>query len=182
MEALLNVISSSIDGFIIVLGVAMLGGMIVIAGKLANHKHMIEVELNGRLTETVVDPDTLSVTKKKAEPVERGTVYKMKREFDGICTWYLRLSQIIPVFPLLGILGTVAGLMMQVNAQADVQLIYTSLDTALSSTLYGLIAAIVLKVLTALWHVPSINAIENIYSDYDREFHDAIDMGNLEKR
>lgn len=55
---------------------------------------------------------------------------------------YIIFEQLIPVFPLLGILGTVAGLIQQLD---DIEQMRSALAMSMSTTFWGLIAAIILK-------------------------------------
>ncbi|MCR5177593.1 MAG: MotA/TolQ/ExbB proton channel family protein, partial [Lachnospiraceae bacterium] len=84
------------------------------------------------------------------------------------------------VLPLMGILGTVAGLITEVSAQ-DMEAIFNSLNTALSSTLIALIFAIINKIVDAASGSRLIFDIEVIFEDYDRRFRDALDMGRFDK-
>ena len=83
----------------------------------------------------------------------------------------------IPIFPLLGILGTVAGLILQVMT-SDASAIYAALHLALSSTLYGLIAAIVLKIVEASIVQKHINEIDAMFSDYEIKYQDQRDLNS----
>ncbi len=55
---------------------------------------------------------------------------------------YIIFEQLIPIFPLLGILGTVAGLIQQLD---DIEQMRNALTMSMSTTFWGLIAAIILK-------------------------------------
>lgn len=181
MNVMLNVLDICLDP-IIVLGGFITGFFLwVLGNKFTSLKKEIDKALNGTKFETVVNPDTLAVTKRALDATARTDVYDMKKRFDELGSKFVRISQIIPVFPLVGILGTVAGLMLQVNAKTDANLIYESLDTALSSTFWGLIFAIVLKMIVAIGIAPTINDIENMFSGNEKQFHDAIELGNLEQ-
>jgi biopolymer transport protein ExbB/TolQ len=81
----------------------------------------------------------------------------------------------------MGILGTVAGLILNVRAQ-DLEAVFASLNTALSSTLLALFFAIVLKIFDSFGTSRIIFQIDTLFDDYDRRFRDAIDMGNLGQR
>ena len=77
----------------------------------------------------------------------------------------------IPLFPLLGILGTVAGLMTMVDPSAkdNLQNLYMGMGSALSTTLYGLIAAIILKFTDALFTSRIINDVDVMLDDFDKK-------------
>lgn len=182
---MINVILNVID--IIINPLIILGGVVTgfflwnLSTKFSALKKEIDKALNGTKYETVVNRETLAVTKKALDTTARTDVYELKKRFDDQGSKFVKISQIIPVFPLFGILGTVAGLMMQVNAKTDADLIYDSLDTALSSTFWGLIFAIILKMVVAIAVAPTINDIENMFSDNEKQFRDALELGNLEQ-
>ena len=77
----------------------------------------------------------------------------------------------------MGILGTVSGLIMQLKGQ-DLDMLFNSLDTALSSTFWGLIAAIALKVISTA-SAKLIEDTENILDDYDKKFENSLKLGNI---
>ena len=76
-------------------------------------------------------------------------------EFDAFCDDYQndsvlfsRISLIIQVFPLLGILGTVTGLFIAMNANADwsnAAFLFEGVRFALSSTVLGILFAVLFK-------------------------------------
>ena len=96
------------------------------------------------------------------------TIRKYETEFNTKCSWHGVLVQCIPVFPLLGILGTVAGLMLQVQA-AGIDAMLTSLNTALDTTFWGLIFAILLKVIEAVFPSRIIYDVEVMLDDFDKK-------------
>ncbi len=81
--------------------------------------------------------------------------------FNKIQLRYSMFEQFIPVFPLLGILGTVSGLIQQLG---DVEQMQAALATSMSTTFWGLIAAISLKIIDALLVSKSVNK-KAIYFD-----------------
>lgn len=92
----------------------------------------------------------------------------LEADFNTACTVHGVLVQFIPIFPLLGILGTVAGLMLEVQA-GDVAAMMQSLDTALTTTFWGLVAAIALKTIEALFPSRIISEVDNMLDDFGRK-------------
>ena len=90
--------------------------------------------------------------------------------------------QLIPLFPLLGILGTVAGLIYQINSLSDASQfegLISSLNVSLYSTFWGLVFAIILKILDSLFPARIIYAIELLFEDYDKKLNNSIMLGNI---
>ncbi len=104
----------------------------------------------------------------EAASITPDTIRKYETEFNIKCSWHGVLVQCIPVFPLLGILGTVAGLMLQVQAEG-IEAMMLSLTTALDTTFWGLIFAILLKVIEAVFPSRIIYEVEVMLDDFDKK-------------
>ena len=172
---ILSFLKMIINPAIVVLGIYVGVRLALVLSSLRRLQPRVEEELNGSRGKAVVDLDTLALRRREAAPSKRGEVDRLKNEFGRITEQYLAFSQTIPIFPLLGILGTVVGLILQVSTQ-DASEIYASLDLALTSTLYGLLAAIALKFFVAFGHTRTIYAIENLFREYEDSYRDAIAM------
>lgn len=96
------------------------------------------------------------------------TIRKYETEFNKKCSWHGVLVQCIPVFPLLGILGTVAGLMLQIQVNG-IEAMMESLNVALDTTFWGLIFAILLKVVEAVFPSRIIYDVEVMLDDFDKK-------------
>lgn len=81
---------------------------------------------------------------------------------------YVSCSQMVSIFPLLGILGTVAGLILG-NRTGDIDTMVTGLGTALWTTLAGLIASIVLKFIDSAALGNRVNLIEGHFNRIDTQ-------------
>ena len=81
---------------------------------------------------------------------------------------YTVYSLIIQLFPLLGILGTVAGLFMAINGNDFENL--SSIAFALSSTVLGLIWTILYKVADAILVSFVINPVEDIIETFEKKY------------
>ena len=82
-------------------------------------------------------------------------------------SWYRAFSLIIQLFTLLGILGTVAGLYIAMNEGRD---IYQGVEFALSSTVLGIIYAVVFKVLDIVLSAWLINAVEENIERFEKSY------------
>lgn len=170
MGLLLRLIDNYAVGGIVVLGVVIAILLLVNGLSLSNQKNKIEEALerrnkrykfNGELKEIEeTDDDSAAITP--------DTIRKYETEFNKICSWHGVLIQFIPIFPLLGILGTVAGLMLQIQSN-DLAGMMDSLDVALTTTLFGLIFAIALKVIEALFPSRVIYDVEVMLDDFDKK-------------
>lgn len=96
------------------------------------------------------------------------TIRRYENEFNKKCSLHTVLIQIIPIFPLLGILGTVAGLMLELQSN-DIAGMMASLDVALETTLLGLIFSIVLKFIEAIFPSKIIYDVEVMLNNYDKK-------------
>lgn len=156
-----------IAGFVIVMYL-----IIKLRGELSALKATTEAELLHVKGGAQINPKTLALRQRNTAIASRETSYDLKDQFNKLCSSYATVSHLIPIFPLLGILGTVAGLYLQVSTM-DAAVIYDALDTALSTTLLGLSAAVILKVTEALVVVKRINEIDAVFESYDIRYQDA---------
>ena len=100
-------------------------------------------------------------------------------EFNQIRINYLVLEQIIPIFPLLGILGTVSGL-IPLLADENLDLMWNNMGEAMYTTFLGLVAAIVLKAFDALVTGKNINKMAVSFDMFDQSYQMAKDKIILE--
>lgn len=99
------------------------------------------------------------------------TIDRDWREFDTFCDDYQKssvlfswVSLIIQVFPLLGILGTVTGLFIAMNGNADwtqAQSLFEGVRFALSSTVLGILFAVIFKVADILFSAKYLGYIDD---------------------
>lgn len=176
----LNLLDHYITPFIVISGVVLLVLLIANYISLSSHYNQINAILNWKNKKTSVSKKTLEVEESmestKATPED---IIALETSFNKTCSWHEALSQLIPLYPLFGILGTVAGLILQLNAQAGDTIMFESLDIALKSTLYGLIFAIILKFVDALFPARKINETEIVLGDHDKKFNTAVIQGNI---
>ena len=130
-----------------------------------------KVDLEGNLnqgTSRVFD-------REKHEPV--------RNQFTDQTVKYVKWGNLISTLPLLGLLGTVLGLipgLTAVKAQ-DFDTLYSALSTALSSTVVGLVASLVLKIYASVGPDAAVNRIRIRFEEIDRMYETAIGMGRIDK-
>jgi len=169
LQYALKVIQVGIDPVIWVMGVYVLLRLIERRHVLSRLKDRVDKELGG------YEPKNVKVSDRTLRAdlhlnVNLVQEQRLKEEFDKESSVYIFYAQLISVFPLLGILGTVAGLMLNVSA-TDPDAMLASLDTALSSTLYGLFFAIALRIYDSHRFAPMIYLIESKFNDYESLYH-----------
>ncbi len=104
-------------------------------------------------------------------------------EYDGLCReyqdkgrWYSIFSTTIQIFPLLGILGTVAGLFLALNTGEGISNaadMFEGIRFALSSTVLGISAAAIFKVVDVVFISVYVNYIEDGLSRFQSNYKEA---------
>ncbi len=135
------------------------------------------VLFDGRSTSMQIDKDA-SMKIVTRSNVESDDINKLKKDYDEICIEYNTCQQLIPIFPSLGILGTVLGLMVQLDAKG-VEEMTSAIALALSTTLLALIATIILKLYVANSVSKVLYKCDVRYRDYDRSRQDLVDKIKL---
>ena len=172
-------IATIIDPLIIVFGIGVLAALIYVTVKLKELKNDLSEKFYSTSSKAILNKKTLALKRREIAPSRLEDVDELRENFNNLISKYITCAQMIPIFPLLGILGTVAGLMLQVTTQ-DASAIYSALHLALSSTLWGLLASIVLKIVEAAVVTRNINDIETMLSDYDIKYQDAKDLRDFD--
>ena len=95
-------------------------------------------------------------------------------DFSSAQISYSVAEQLIPVFPLLGILGTVLGLMQQLSA-GSIEALRDALGTSMGTTLWGLLAAIGLRLLDAFWVSKKVTGLELYFDMFEQQYQMAQD-------
>lgn len=110
--------------------------------------------------------------------IDAKKINDLRQKYDQTCVEYSTVSQLIPIFPSLGILGTVLGLMLQVQAEG-IEEMTASIGLALSSTCLALLCTVVLKYWMAVSVSKKVSDIEVKYMDYERYRQDLVDKFKL---
>ncbi|WP_026507162.1 MotA/TolQ/ExbB proton channel family protein [Butyrivibrio sp. MC2013] len=116
--------------------------------------------------------------------ISRDKFEPIRRRFNEQLVEFIRWSNLISVLPMAGLLGTVWGLISGLavsGAEESFTHLYASLSMALSSTLVGLVASLILKIYVYSSPERSVNEIEIHFEEIDRLFNNAIDLNNLIK-
>lgn len=128
----------------------------------------IKRDMDKNVNMTVVTDTTIDAKK----------INDLRQKYDQTCVDYGTVSQLIPIFPSLGILGTVLGLMLQVQAQG-IEEMTSSIGLALSSTGLALLVTVGLKFWMAVSVSKKVSDIEVKYMDYERYRQDLVDKFKL---
>jgi len=170
MELVLGFISDYANGCIIFFGLVVAVLLLWNGISLSNHKSRIEEALKRRNNKYIINKASKEIEEDEdeANAITPDTIRKYETEFNKACSWHDVFIQFIPIFPLLGILGTVAGMMLELQANGVEQMM-DSLGVALETTLFGLIFAILLKLIEAIFPSRVINDVEVMLDDFDKK-------------
>lgn len=172
LSAYMNWIINVIGGVVTIL---LVGNYI----SLRANRSQIEEATNRKVTNTFLNKKTMETHDEEAAgAVTPDTIRLYEKKFNRVCSFYNAISQIIPIFPLFGILGTVAGLISLMKDQG-VEAMTGSLDTALYSTFFGLVWTILLKAFVAIGPSKAIQDTEIILDDYDKKVNNSYMQGNI---
>ena len=166
------------NAIIITGGVIVLFFLIKNYIKLYTKKSFIHDAMNRKNKETYLNAATGEVEEReKSEAVTPDTIRDYEKSFNEVVSGYNACTQFIPLFPLLGILGTVSGLVEQLKAQ-NIDEMFKSLDVALTSTFWGLIVTIILKICATI-SAKLIEDTEIVLDDYDKKIDNSVKLGNI---
>lgn len=96
-----------------------------------------------------------------------GEAMDYMRRLDAIELSYSMYAQFVPIFPLLGLLGTVSGLIMQID---NLDMIKEALGVSLGTTFLGLIVAICLRAVDAIWVSKKLSATRLQFDQFEKRF------------
>lgn len=174
MNSVLYFLQENMNLLITLFGIIIGVSLVINAIHLSHQKSRIQDALNWKRRSMSINKKTMELQEhEEVENITPETIHGYEKEFNKVCSSYNVLAQFIPLFPLLGILGTVSGLMLQVSSQ-DIASMSASLSLALGSTWVGLIFAIGLKILVALTSNRIIDDVEILLEDYDKTFGDLV--------
>ncbi len=164
MESLAVFIGSSINWIILFLALLTFGGFIytyIQVGKIQNKIESDGKKSGGRKVYTG------NGFRKEADVYSWEDILNNLETFNNVQIKYSIFEQFVPVFPLLGILGTVAGLIMQLG---NIDQMREALALSMSTTFWGLIAAILLKIIDAIWVSSAVNKMALEFDSYEQNY------------
>ena len=152
---------------IIILGAAVLAALIRYGMKFRDILEAfgrIEVRKNS-YKEKLDKKGNVDRTAEEKVSYDRRRLEENRENYNRIYSRYAVASQLIGLFPLLGILGTVLGLIS--SDLTDIDSLVAGLTEALRTTLWGLVAAIVLKAVDAVVPGKLVNDIDARFDTVD---------------
>ena len=170
------------DVCIIAFAMYIFWGLAKIYKEMKQTDEKTEAAYKKTLKETMVDKNgnlkTISSTeldKEKHEPI--------RKEFNKQSVEYTKFVSLISILPLLGLLGTVLGLMPGLSAakNGNTDELYASLSTALTSTFTGLLGTILLKLYVSTKPEKTANRIEILFEEIDRRTDNALELKKIDK-
>lgn len=155
-----------INGVIVVLAVIALGGLLKTQSRVSKLKGKVEEnqrKLRGRkkyIEGGMQEGSNVSMWEDTLGYLE---------ELNKIQIKYVVSEQLIPLFPLFGILGTVLGIMFQMGD--DIALMRQAVSTSITTTVAGLVTTIVLRLIDAIAVSPGINELLLRFDMDERDYH-----------
>lgn len=129
---------------------------------LSEKKHKRKVKVKGK----VVEKESAAKSYMNWDEYKEFQISYKKAE-----SWYTAFSLIIQLFTLLGILGTVAGLYISLsNGELNSDNIYVGVGFALSSTIIGIILAIIFKAFDIFISSVLISPIDSDMEIFEKDY------------
>lgn len=179
MEWLVNIISDNMNVGILIAGIFLLILIIRNGYQLGKHKGKIDTIINVKSKHNYLGNRTGQMYEQEEEQsVTPETLREYEKDFYKTRSAYNMFVQFISLFPLLGILGTVSGLMSQVMAE-NMDALNASLNVALGSTFWGLVCAILLKFIAVTFPGRIVDEIEIMLDNWFDKYNDSISQKNI---
>ena len=175
MESLAIIIGHSINVIIIALAVITIAGFAYVVMNITKLKASID-EKHKKNRSTEFTPGGIQKT---PDAYTWEEILEYKEEYNKIQLIYQTFEQFVPIFPLLGILGTVAGLIQQLD---HIDQMRDALAVSMSTTFLGLIAAVVLKFVDAILVSKNVNSMEMYFDTFEQNYQMARDKHMLDTK
>lgn len=165
-------LTNPVNLLIILLGIivwVMLGG---ISKKLSELEDRAKNAYRQTKSQTAINLSNKSVETAITNNLDITVMDDIVEDFNATGAKYQSWVQIISILPLLGLFGTVLGLIpgLMAVAQENLDVLYNSLSTALFSTFWGILFAMILKFYVAFGPAKHVSSIENKLAENDRKF------------
>lgn len=172
MELIKVALLEPINWVIFIAGIIWLIAIIGKKKELRTVKKSIDKKTSLEEYDNAINAESLSIESHNVRTIKLDAMDKPREAFNIVCAKYGAWVQTISLFPLLGLLGTIIGMMpglREMTQDGNVDVLYSSLSTALISTFLGLIASIGLKLLANFGPDKTIDDIEAALVEYDRK-------------
>ncbi|MCR5107580.1 MAG: MotA/TolQ/ExbB proton channel family protein [Lachnospiraceae bacterium] len=139
----------------------------------ANNSYRLTKSKRGSSRSVDIDMDEGEILQMSRDSIGRlSDMEDLREDFDAQNSKYNSWVQTISIFPLLGLLGTILGLVPGLKAVSagDLEPLYSALSTALFSTFWGLIASILLKLYVDFGPDKTVSDIENKFYEDEKIF------------
>ena len=162
-----------LNALIIVLGVVVFFRLLAISKELVELKDKTDNAYRKTKRDTAINRIDRSIEMATVDNLDINIMDDHVETFNALGAKYSSWVQIISLFPLMGLFGTILGLIPGLVAVAnqDLEPLYSALSTALFSTFWGILAAMILKAYIAFGPSKHINEIESKLAENDRKFH-----------
>ncbi len=179
MDFIYSLLSKNMNGIIVILGLALMLALIWNSLTLKGYQNQLDAILNMNITTSKLSIKTQEmVDLTEQEHAKPDTIRMFQKDFNKACSLHEMFSQLIPLFPLFGILGTVSGLILQLVSN-DINEVFSSLNVALGSTFWGIVFAIILKIIDSVFPARRINDTQIELENYDKKLSTAVMLGNI---
>ncbi len=173
LGALINVVIIGFGVFVMI-QLMKLGNDLVEQKRRYDDRFKIEINMNEGVFNENMDLENVTNS-----TISNKSINDWKEEYDRLCTRYNTWTELIPVFPLAGIFGTVTGLIMQVSGGIDAKAMLDSLGVAMTSTWIALVVTIVLKIYVAADTSRKLYLCDVDYESYVRHKEDSYKSGRI---
>lgn len=147
----------------------IVAGMLAVSGRRFEHIleafERIEKVTNAYSEDISQEGDVMKISSSVVD-YDRKLLEENRIRFNEQYARYVVCSQLISLFPLLGILGTVLGLVLNQDP-TNVEQLVSGLSVALWTTLIGLVCSIILKFTDSVFPGKLVNDIDAKFSTVD---------------
>lgn len=130
-------------------------------------KYKTEEKRNGGESTPIVSEENVVISKNKGIP-DTNWMENYQEEFEENLSNYNAASSLISLMPMLGILGTVYGLIRQVSS-IGIEEITNSIGVALITTFWGMLFAIILKCIDSLLVGKRLDKVQTVINQFETQ-------------